>query len=117
MEIDYERFGNRVRFAGPPRAYTETYEIMEVTPDQAMEWIAAAWQHYKSGRNFYPTQIEKIRRYASEMRSGEWQWRADGEAICLKDGVIAEGRHRLHAILLSGKTVKCTVKHKNLKKD
>lgn len=95
--------------------YTEVYKIEEVTPDRAMEWIATAWQRYKSGRNFYPTELSKIRRYAEMMRTGEWRWTPDQDAICIKDGLVVDGRHRLHAILLSGKTVKCTVDYKTKK--
>lgn len=92
-------------------------EVVDVTPDQAMEWIAFAWTKYGSGRNFYPTDLAKIRRYAAQMTSGEWKWSLDQEAINLDDGLITNGRHRLHAILLAHETVPCTVVHKKLGAD
>jgi hypothetical protein len=93
-----------------PPEYITTYSTEEVTPDLAMEWIAASWG--KNGRNFVPTQIDKIRKYAELMRAGEWVFEPERDAIVFKNGVVCDGRHRLHAVLLSGCTIKCVIKRK-----
>ena len=89
--------------------FDERAETVVVTPDLAMEWIAFAWTKYGNGRNFYPTDLAKIRQYAEDMEDGRWKWSEDQPAIHLHDGLVADGRHRLHAILLSHKSVKCNV--------
>lgn len=109
-----ERFaspGRRIWFAKTademPPPPVETVEVIDVTPEMAMEWIAFAWTKYGSGRNFYPTELDKIKRYAKLMEGGKWEL---GEGtITLDDGLITDGRHRCHAILLSHCTVKCTI--------
>lgn len=123
MEVDItkvleEHFGRRVgriRLPGPPVAYDETLVSEEVGPEKAMAWIAATWEHYQSGRNFYPTKLEKITRYATAMREGQWEYRPDGDPIVLTDDIITGGRHRLHAILLSHTTQRVNVKRKTTK--
>lgn len=110
-----ERFGRgsgRFRLPGPVIDYDEALTSEEVSPEQAMAWIAATWERYQSGRNFYPTKLEKITRYAEAMRAGEWEYRPDGDPITLTDGIITGGRHRLHAILLSHTTQRFNVKRK-----
>jgi hypothetical protein len=110
-----DRLNGRFRLPGEPQEYTATKEVMEVTPLQAMTWIAETWQRYPNGRNFYPTKIEKIKRYAEDMRSGKWEYRPDGDPIVVTDGMITGGRHRLHAILLSGQTIKANILTKTRK--
>lgn len=105
----------RIRLPGPSVAYTEESSAEEVSPETAMEWIAATWERYQSGRNFYPTKLEKIKRYAEAMRNGEWEYRADGDPITLTDGIITGGRHRLHAVLLSGQTIRANISRKTTK--
>jgi hypothetical protein len=102
----------RIRLPGPPIAYDESTSVEEITPLVAMELIAACWERYQSGRNFYPTKIEKIKRYAEEMQAGTWEYRPEGDPITLTDGLITGGRHRLHAVLLSNTTQKFNVKRK-----
>jgi hypothetical protein len=105
----------RIRLPGPLVEYDEVTTVEEITPLVAMELIAACWERYQSGRNFYPTKIEKIKRYAEDMLEGRWEYRPDGDPIVLKDGLVCGGRHRLHAILLSGKSIKTNVKRKTTK--
>lgn len=103
---------SRVRLPGPKVDFEETQSVENITPLMAMELIAAAWERYANGRNFYPTKLEKIIQYASQMTEGKWEFRPDGDPICVTDGMVTGGRHRLHAILLSGKTIKANVKRK-----
>lgn len=95
---------------GSPRVpVVELRMTMDVTPRLAMTWIAFAWTKYGNGRNFYPTQLDKIESYAEDMLDGRWQWSPTQDSINLDDGLVTNGRHRLHAILLSGRTIKCNV--------
>jgi hypothetical protein len=105
----------RIRLPGPLVEYNEVDTVEEITPLVAMELIAACWEQYQSGRNFYPTKIEKIKRYAEDMLEGRWEYRSDGDPIVIKDGLVCGGRHRLHAVLLSGKSIKANVKRKTQK--
>ena len=105
----------RVRLPGKPIEYDEHIATEEITPLRAMQLIAACWERYSNGRNFYPTKIEKIVRYANEMTEGRWEYRPDGDPITLTDGLITGGRHRLHAVLLSNKTIKANVKYQTTK--
>ena len=105
----------RVRLEGDSPQYDEYTSHEDITPLKAMEWLVATWQRYPNGRNFYPTRLEKIVRYAEEMRQGEWEYREDSDPIVLTDGMVTGGRHRLHAILLSGQTIHSNVKIKELK--
>ena len=91
--------------------FDEWESIEEVTPDTAMAWIAASWG--KNGRQFYPTQLEKIQRYAKLMRENKWEHDIQHSRIELKDGVVTGGKHRLHAVLLSGKSIWTRVLRKN----
>lgn len=106
MTIWYETGG------GSKQRYSESISTVDVTPDMAMEWIAAAWAKYPNGRNFYPTQLSKIRQYAESMATGQWEWTPEQPPVVIQDGLVVDGRHRLHAILLSHQTVKCNLKTK-----
>src|SRR5919108_2883248 len=99
----------RIRLPGVPVEYDEERLVEEVTPLRAMELIAHCWERYQAGRNFYPTKLEKILSYAAAMNAGEWKYLPDGDPIVITDGLITGGRHRLHAILLSGKTIRSNV--------
>jgi len=117
-DLIQKTFGaGRVRLPGPKVNYHEVTSVEEITPLKAMELIAACWERYESGRNFYPTKIEKIKRYAEAMQNGEWEYRPDGDPICITDGLVTGGRHRLHAVLLSNKTIKANVKRKTTKEN
>lgn len=115
-----EHFGKlpgRLRLPGTPVPYTEETSVEEVTPLQAMTWIANCWEHYSNGRNFYPTKLDKIIRYAKAMEAGEWVFKEDSDPITLTDGMITGGRHRLHAILLSHRPIVAKVKRKTTIKE
>lgn len=90
--------------------FDEEWRMEQVTPDKAIGWIASAWGH--NGRNFYPTKVEKIRQYADLMRKGEWKFHPSAR-IEILDGKLAGGKHRCHAVLLSGVTIQSFVFYKN----
>lgn len=102
----------RVRLPGPPISYDEQVSVETIDPMKAMEFLAETWKRYPDGRNFYPTKIEKIKRYAEAMRNGEWEYRPEGDPIAITDGMVTGGRHRLHAILLSHTEQRFNVKRK-----
>ena len=110
------REAGRVRFPGPLPEYDEVVSVEEITPLQAMELIAQTWERYSNGRNFYPTKIEKIKRYAQLMSDGQWEYQPDGQTIDITDGVVTGGRHRLHAVLLSHTTQCFNVKRRTAKR-
>src|SRR3990167_1664418 len=95
---DLGPLSGRVRLPGEPVEYDQTDTVEEVTPQFAMELIAGCWERYSNGRNFYPTKLEKINQYAHMMRDGLWEYRSDGDPICITDGLVTGGRHRLHAV-------------------
>jgi hypothetical protein len=116
LDMIQKTFGSgRIRLPGPKVEYDESMQVEEITPLKAMELIAHCWERYQSGRNFYPTKLEKIVRYATQMTEGKWEYRPDGDPITLTDGLITGGRHRLHAVLLSNTTQKFNVKRKTKK--
>lgn len=106
---------SRVREESTPPEYETRTTVEEVSPLKAMIWLARTWEKYPNGRNFYPTKLEKIRRYAADMESGQWEYRPTGDPISITDGIITGGRHRLHAILLSHTTQKCNIKYQDTK--
>jgi len=105
----------RIRLPGPPVNYDEVRVAENVSPTLAMRWIAQTWAKYGNGRDFYPTKLEKILRYSEAMRSGEWEYRPEGDPISITDGIVTGGRHRLHAILLSHTTQKLNVLYRTKK--
>ena len=123
MDLDvaglvHEAFGVKpvvVRHPGPLVAYDETISVEEISPLRAMELIAATWEKYQNGRNFYPTKLAKIVRYAEAMSDGRWTYEPGWDTIDITDGTITGGRHRLHAILLSHTTQRFNVKRKTTK--
>lgn len=73
---------------------TEAAEIMTITPAVAKRWLA---------RNVRNRKLKErdIAKYARDMASGNWNF--TGEAIKFDtNGAIADGQHRLHAIVRSG---------------
>ena len=105
----------RVRLPGPQVDYAERNAAEDITPRRAMELIAACWERYENGRNFYPTKLSKILTYAEHMTNGTWEWRETSDPICITDGLVTGGRHRLHAILLSNTTHKFNVRYRTIK--
>ena len=107
----------QVRLPGTPKEYFEDIVVEEITPLRAMELIAATWERYQNGRNFYPTRIEKIKAYASKMERGEWIYDPEFEPIDITNGTITGGRHRLHAVLLSHTPIKSKVRYRRTKEN
>jgi len=105
----------RILASAPAPSYDEVRVAEQVSPLLAMRWIAATWQRYQNGRNFYPTKIDKIIQYADLMSAGKWEYRSDGDTIDITDGIVTGGRHRLHAILLSHTTQKFNVLYRTKK--
>lgn len=105
----------QIRLPGQPKEFFEDIREEEITPLRAMELIAATWEKYQNGRNFYPTRIEKIKAYASKMERGEWIYDPDFQTIDVTNGSVTGGRHRLHAVLLSHTTIKAKVRYRRTK--
>lgn len=96
-----------------PEMYEDQCEARDVGPDQAMAWLAATWAKYENGRNFYPTKLEKIQKYALLMQRDMWTYDPAGASIDITDGIVTGGRHRLHAILLSHTTQRFNVRRRH----
>ena len=108
----------RVRLPNPnPPEFEEELRVEEITPERAMSLIAGCWERYENGRNFYPTKLDKIMRYAKAMEGGNWVYDVQGDPICITDGLVTGGRHRLHAVLLSHKTITSNVLHRTKKEN
>ena len=106
----------RVRLPSEQRVGYETRQVVEdITPAKAMQLIAGCWERYSNGRNFYPTRLEKINQFAHMMRDGLWEYDAKSDPICVTDGLVTGGRHRLHAVLLSHVTIRSNVQYRNTK--
>ncbi|WP_051299356.1 hypothetical protein [Marinobacterium litorale] len=67
---------------------------MTVTPEQAREWL-------KKNTTNRKLSSERVRVYAADMRNGNWQKTHQGIAF-YEDGSLADGQHRLSAIIESG---------------
>jgi hypothetical protein len=68
-------------------------EVVTVTPGQAAEWL----EKNTFNRKVSPHVVSK---YARDMRSGKWELNHQGIAFD-EIGVLADGQHRLHAIVKS----------------
>lgn len=72
----------------------EKFVVMEVTPDQAAEWLSSM----KGNRRVVEARVKK---YAEEMRDGRWE--LNGESIKIDSkGRLFDGQHRCLAIVESG---------------
>lgn len=72
-------------------------ELMDVTPDMAVAWLADNGHNRSLNRNRAAT-------LAAAMRSGEWQ--VNGETIIISGtGKLLDGQHRLKAVTLFGRSV------------
>lgn len=77
------------------------YEVVEVTPALADEWL---------GRNTHNRNLREnaVLAYARDMESGNWA--ENGESIKFaQDGTLLDGQHRLQAISRAGVTVRMLV--------
>lgn len=79
------------------------YEMMTVTPE-----LAAKWLKTKNNRNrkFSP---RKIGAYAGDLRAGDWKITHQNSIAFYKDGNLADGQHRLAAIVECGVSVEFMV--------
>jgi hypothetical protein len=67
------------------------YRLETVTPEMALDWLT----NQTENRNLRQQDIKVM---ADDMRNG--RWKDNGETIkFLKDGRLADGQHRLHAVL------------------
>ncbi|WP_051844056.1 hypothetical protein [Streptomyces sp. NRRL S-813] len=77
------------------------YTVVEVTPKLAEKWLKQNTHNRKVREN-------AVFGYARDMEAGKWA--ENGEAIKFaKDGTLLDGQHRLHAIVLSGVTLRMLV--------
>lgn len=72
-----------------------------ITPEQAKIWLA---------RNENNRAIRRavVERYAEEMRTGHWEETHQGIAFD-EEGNLADGQHRLHAIILANRPIRMLV--------
>ena len=73
------------------------YEMMTVTPELAQRWL-----NEKNNRNRNISE-KKVAAYADDMVQGRWQATHQNAMAFYKDGALADGQHRLAAIVKSGK--------------
>lgn len=78
-----------------------TTSIKKITPAMARAMLES------NTGNFRPVNQSRVRRYASDMLTGKW-W-LNGEAIKTNGVMLLDGQHRLHAIIMSGKTIETVV--------
>ena len=76
-------------------------QVLNVTPSLAEEWLKS---------NSFNRKISKatVRRYADDMKAGNWNLNHQGIAFD-NDGVLVDGQHRLVAVIESGETIKMMV--------
>lgn len=77
-------------------------ETVLLTPEIAQQW------KLKNTNNFRVLDRAKVDKYASEMASGNWE--LNGETIAFyEDGTLANGQHRIEAVVKSGVTIETLV--------
>jgi len=79
------------------------YEMMTVTPELALRWL-----NEKNNRNRSLSKYT-VGAYASDMEQGRWKKSHQNSIAFYKDGNLADGQHRLHAIVQSGISVEFMV--------
>ena len=79
------------------------YEMMTVTPELAQRWLEA-----KNTRN-RNISWRKVAAYANDMREGRWQATHQNAIAFYKDGNLADGQHRLSAIVKASVSVEFMV--------
>ena len=79
----------------------ETKQVT-VTPDMAKNWLA---KYNKRNRSVRDTAVEN---YAEDMKAGRWRFTHQGIAF-YTDGCIADGQHRLMAVVKANVPVKFLV--------
>lgn len=77
------------------------YKVMDVTPELAEKWL---------GQNTHNRNLREnaILGYARDMEAGNWAENGEGIKFAA-DGTLLDGQHRLHAIVLSGRTLRMLI--------
>lgn len=78
--------------------------IQTITPQRAQEWLNQATE-CANNRRISPT---KVTHWANVMRSGSWSETASVIRFDT-DGCLQDGQHRLHAVILTGTTIKSVI--------
>jgi hypothetical protein len=78
-----------------------TMEIILITPSMAMKWLEGNTKN----RSISDATVEA---YAADMKSGNWKFTHQGVAFTT-EGVLADGQHRLWAIVKANVSVKMAV--------
>lgn len=79
-----------------------TYELVDVTPELAKQWLAENNTHNRNVRQ------RIVSGYAADMLAGNWV--QDGQSIKFsRNNVLLDGQHRLTAIAESGVTLRILV--------
>ena len=82
----------------PPKVKTtSTVEIIQVTPVLARQWLD---NRMECQRKVRPTHVHRL---AADMRAGRFHLSPD--CIVIIKGYLANGQHRLEAVIESGKTI------------
>lgn len=79
------------------------YEMMTVTPELAQRWLEA-----KNNRN-RNISSRKVDAYADDMQNGRWHATHQNAIAFYKDGNLADGQHRLSAIVKASVSVEFMV--------
>lgn len=79
------------------------YEIMTVTPELAQRWLS---EKNTRNRNISP---KKVNSYADDMKFNRWHATHQNAIAFYKDGNLADGQHRLSAIVVSGVSIELMV--------
>lgn len=74
---------------------TATAEVLKITPAQAAEWLSDKWGEQRQLRSSH------VKRLAADMEAGRFKTSPD--AILRIKGKLANGQHRMSAVVLSGK--------------
>lgn len=79
-------------------------KIMKITPEIAKEILGTSqgnFRYVNSTRTINPVIVKK---YAADMTNGNWKISPQGIVID-ENGILLDGHHRLHAVILSGQAV------------
>lgn len=76
---------------------------MEVTPEMAKQWLE---YNNNTNRSISPRSVAK---YAADIAAGEWVQTHQNAIAFYDDGNIADGQHRLSAIVKTGVTIEMMV--------
>ena len=79
-------------------------KVVNVSPDMAKSWLS---KYNKRNRHVREAAVSN---YATDMKEGRWEFTHQGIAF-YEDGVLADGQHRLLAVVKSGVSVPFMVTH------